>query len=187
MKRRPRGRTWQNHRSLCRAHRTPSQKPATTVPRWTFGSNADLEGIVLSSWRQAARGLQASRARQVPKTDASVILLSVPRSERDAAADLAIMPRWRRLRSGAALLIPWDGGFGRRKATKSSLMWRSNATAQSARVVADGSSRKGWQPRQQPPFQGQLRGAPTAWPGDGCRLWPDGRRSRRRQPTWPVA
>ena len=46
----------------------------------------------VSSWRQAARGFRP-RARQVPKMDASVILLSVPRSDRVPPLTLRLMTR----------------------------------------------------------------------------------------------
>ena len=64
----------------------------------------------MSSWRQAARGFRP-RARQVPKMDASVILLSVPRSDRVPPLILRLITRWRRRRS-AGLLSDGTSGFG---------------------------------------------------------------------------
>ena len=94
----------------------------------------------MSSWRQAARGFRL-RARQVPKTDASVILLSVPRSERVPPLTLRLITTWRRLRSAGLLS---DGTSGSATKTKSSLMWRS-MRRHSRPCRANRSARKGWQ------------------------------------------
>ena len=73
--------------------------------------------------------------------DASVILRSVPCSERVPPLILRLMTRWRRLRSAALLSA---GTSGSATKTKSSLMWRS-MRRHSLAWAADGSCRKGWQ------------------------------------------
>ena len=54
--------------------------------------------------------------------DASVILRSVPCSERVPPLTLRLMTRWRRLRSARLLSAATSGSATK---TKSSLMWRS--------------------------------------------------------------
>ena len=73
--------------------------------------------------------------------DASVILLSVPRSDRVPPLTLRLMTRWRRLRSAGLLSA---GTSGSATQTKSSLMWRS-MRRHSLPWTADGSDRKGRQ------------------------------------------
>ena len=109
----------------------------------------------MSSWRQAARGFRP-RARQVPKTDASVILLSVPRSDRVPPLILRLITTWRRLRSAGLLS---DGTSGSATKTKSSLMWRS-MRRHSRPCRANRSSQEGLADGQQLPLPGQLSGAP---------------------------
>ena len=93
--------------------------------------------------------------------DASVILLSVPRSDRVPPLTLRLITRWRRLRSAGLLS---DGTSGSATKTKSSLMWRS-MRRHSRPGRASGSARKGWQEGladdQQLPLPGQLSGAPS--------------------------
>ena len=73
--------------------------------------------------------------------DASVILLSVPRSDRVPPLILRLITTWRRLRSAGLLS---DGTSGSATKTKSSLMWRS-MRRHSRPCRASGSARKGWQ------------------------------------------
>ena len=73
--------------------------------------------------------------------DASVILRSVPCSERVPSLTLRLMTKWRRLRSAALLS---EGTAGSATKTKSSLMWRS-LRRHSRPCRASGSARKGWQ------------------------------------------
>ena len=80
-------------------------------------------------------------ARQVPKIDARVILVSVPGLERVPPLTLRLTTRWRRLRSAALL----SGGTSEwTTKTKSPLMWFSTRR-HSLAWTADGSFRKGWQ------------------------------------------
>ena len=85
-------------------------------------------------------GLRAC-ARQVPKIEASVILVSVPCAERVPPLTLRLTTKWRRLRS-AALLSGGTSGWATK--TKSSLMCFSMRRHNLA-GTADGSSRNGRQ------------------------------------------
>ena len=87
-----------------------------------------------SSCRQALRGF-SPWARQVPKREARVILLMLPRSDRVPPLTLRLTTRWRRLRSAALLS---DGASGSAMKTKSSLIWRS-MRRHSLAWVAEGS------------------------------------------------
>ena len=78
-------------------------------------------------------------ARQVPKGDARVILLSLPCSERVPPLILRLITRWRGLRSAALLS---DGTSGCDTKTNNSLIYRS-IRQQSLACTAKGSSRKG--------------------------------------------
>ena len=136
--------TWQLTVTI-RVATTRFRSPATQNHK-PVGNSSDLGEV--SSWRQAARGFRP-RARQVPKTDASVILLSVPRSDRVPPLTLRLMTRWRRLRSAGLLS---DGTSGSATKTQSSpypvrgrpLMWCS-MRRHSLSWTADGSARKGRQ------------------------------------------
>ena len=99
-------------------------------------------------------------ARQVPKIEARVILVSVPWSERVPPLTLRLTTIWRRLRSAALLS---GGTWGSATKTKSSLMWFSiyvvlHASAQlgldGQRVIQEGTAEG-----QQASFQGQSGGA----------------------------
>ena len=92
----------------------------------------------MSSRRHSRKGFRPL-ARQVPKRDARVILLSLPCSERVPPLILRLITRWRRLRSAALLS---DGASGCDTKTNSSLMCRS-IRRQSLACTANGSSRKG--------------------------------------------
>ena len=95
-------------------------------------------------------------ARQVPKMDASVILLSVPCSERVPPLILRLTTKWRRLRSAALLSA---GASGSATKTKSSLDVAFDASAQFGmgcrRVVEEGLA-----DGEQLAFQGHLGCAP---------------------------
>ena len=73
----------------------------------------------MSSRRQAVRGLKPW-VRQVPKREASVVLVSVPGPERVPPLILRLITTVRRLRSVALLS---GGTLGSATKTKSSLMW----------------------------------------------------------------
>ena len=73
---------------------------------------------VVSNCRQAVRGFKAW-ARQVPKTEASVILVSVPWTDRVPPLIFRLITTGRRLRSAALLS---GGAPGSATKTKSSLM-----------------------------------------------------------------
>ena len=92
------------------------------------------------------------RARQVPKRDARVILLSLPASERVPPLILRLITRWRRLRSAALL----SGGVsGWETKTNNSLMCRS-IRRQSFPWTASGVFQERAAQSKQPPFQRQL-------------------------------
>ena len=100
----------------------------------------------MSSWRVSRKGFRPL-ARQVPKRDDRVILLSLPCSERVPPLIFRLITRWRRLRSAALLS---DGASGCDTKTNNSpyqvrgrlLMCRS-IRRQSLACTANGSSRKG--------------------------------------------
>ena len=95
------------------------------------------------------------RARQAPKRDAKVILLSLPASERVPPLILRLITRWRRLRSAALL----SGGVsGWETKTNNSLMCRDVPLNPPAQFSLDGRrvlQERAAQPKQ-PPFQRQL-------------------------------
>ena len=153
--------TWQLTVTV-RVATTRFRSPATQNHK-PVGNSSDLGEV--SSWRQAARGFRP-RARQVPKTDASVILLSVPRSDRVPPLTLRLITRWRRLRSAELLS---DGTSGSSTKTQSSpypvrgrpIVVVLNAPAQfvlDSRRVSQERAADG----QQLPLPGRLGNTPSA-------------------------
>ena len=90
----------------------------------------------MSSRRHSGKGFRPL-ARQIPKRDARVILLSLPCSERVPPLILRLITRWRRLRSAALLS---GGASGWETKTINSLMCRS-IRRHSFPWTAKGSSR----------------------------------------------
>ena len=122
----------------------------------------------MSNRRHSRKGLRPL-ARQVPKRDASVILLSLPGCQRVPPLILRLITRWRRLRSAALLS---DGASGCDTKTNSSpyqvrgrlLICRSIRPAELGlhcqRVFQERQAQ-----RQQPVFQRQLSSGRRASPG----------------------
>ena len=128
----------------------PHNKPNSDVVKpWLIGrdiNQVSRDMVTVQGWgevsncRQAVRGFKPW-ARQVPKIEASVILVAVPWSERVPPLIFRLITTGRRLRSAALLS---GGAAGSATKTKSSLTWRS-MRRHSLAWVADGSSRNGWQ------------------------------------------
>ena len=109
--------------------------------------------------------------------NASVILRSVPCSDRVPPPILRLMTRWR-MRSAALLSAGTSGSaeeFLDVALDRHSLAW----------VATGRAGRVGRGPAVGVP--GPVGRCAAAWPGDECRLWPGRKSHGRRRPTWPVA